>query len=112
MRSNQFGFDINWARGMSVAVDACTNLANSSWIPLATNILTDSAVRFRRPPVDELSISFLPLAMAVKRGSGNPQPAERNDNTGAAEFSRRVPALQTGQGPEAAIQSTGAFLSL
>ncbi len=49
VRSNQFGFDINWARGMSVAVDACTNLANSSWIPLATNILTDSAVHFGDP---------------------------------------------------------------
>ena len=35
VRTNQFGFNINWASGMAVIVEATTNLANPTWIPLA-----------------------------------------------------------------------------
>jgi regulation of enolase protein 1 (concanavalin A-like superfamily) len=49
LRTNQFGFIINAANGMTVAVDACTNLANPSWMPLATNTLTGSSLYFSDP---------------------------------------------------------------
>ena len=37
--TNGFGFTISWATN-AVVVEACTNLANPVWLPLATNILT------------------------------------------------------------------------
>jgi hypothetical protein len=40
LHTNQFGFNIAWARGTTVFVEACTNLANPIWTPLATNLLT------------------------------------------------------------------------
>jgi hypothetical protein len=43
VRANHFGFNISWASGMTVAVDACTNLANPTWYPLATNTLTSGS---------------------------------------------------------------------
>ena len=46
VRTNQFGFTINWSSGMTAAVDACTNLANPTWIPLATNTLTSGSLYF------------------------------------------------------------------
>ena len=49
VRTNQFGFTINWASGMTVAVDACTNLANPIWHPLATNTLTSGSAFFSDP---------------------------------------------------------------
>jgi hypothetical protein len=67
IQNNQFGFNINWASGMTVVVEASTNLANPTWSPLVTNTLT----LFQRPAVDELSWSFLPPALAVRRGSGS-----------------------------------------
>ena len=39
--TNQFGFNINWASGQTVVVEACTDLANPVWTPVATNALTD-----------------------------------------------------------------------
>ena len=49
VRSNQFGFNINWASGMTVAVDACTNLANPTWTPIITNTLTSGSLYFSDP---------------------------------------------------------------
>ena len=46
VRSNQFGFNINWASGMSVVVEACTNLANPTWSPISTNTLTSGTAYF------------------------------------------------------------------
>jgi len=40
VQSNQFGFSINWASDRVVVVEACTNLANPNWWPVATNTLT------------------------------------------------------------------------
>jgi hypothetical protein len=40
VRTNQFGFNINWASGQAVVVEACTNLANPIWQPVQTNTLT------------------------------------------------------------------------
>jgi hypothetical protein len=49
VRTNQFGFNINWASGLSIAVDACTNLANPNWSPLRTNTLTGESFYFSDP---------------------------------------------------------------
>jgi hypothetical protein len=37
IQTNQFGFNINWASGHTVVVEACTDLANPVWTPVATN---------------------------------------------------------------------------
>jgi BspA type Leucine rich repeat region (6 copies) len=46
VRTNGFGFTINWASGLTVVVEASTNLANPSWSPLATNTLTTGSAYF------------------------------------------------------------------
>jgi hypothetical protein len=46
VRTNQFGFTINWASGMTVVVEASTNLSNPGWLPLATNTLTGDTLYF------------------------------------------------------------------
>ena len=33
VRTNQFGFNIAWASGMVVVVEACANLDNPVWSP-------------------------------------------------------------------------------
>jgi hypothetical protein len=48
-RANQFGFNINWASGMIVVVEASTNLANPVWSPLATNTLASGSAYFSDP---------------------------------------------------------------
>jgi len=47
--TNQFGFNISWASGMAVAVDACTDPANPVWEPLQTNTLTGDSLYFSDP---------------------------------------------------------------
>jgi hypothetical protein len=37
--TNGFGFNILWTSGMTVVVEASTNLTSPSWVPLATNTL-------------------------------------------------------------------------
>jgi len=49
VRTNQFGFTINWAGAVTVVVEASTNLANPAWIPLATNTLTSGSAYFSDP---------------------------------------------------------------
>jgi hypothetical protein len=49
VRTNQFGFNITWASGMVVVVEASTNLANPAWIPVGTNTLTSGASYFSDP---------------------------------------------------------------
>jgi hypothetical protein len=49
MRTNQFGFNIAWASGQTVVVEACTNLANPVWSPVATNTLTGDSSYFSDP---------------------------------------------------------------
>jgi hypothetical protein len=46
IHANQFGFTINWARGMSVVVEACTNLHNPNWSPIETNTLATDSYAF------------------------------------------------------------------
>jgi hypothetical protein len=47
--AKQFGFNIAWSSGMSVAVDVCTNLADPTWYPLQSNTLTGSSLYFSDP---------------------------------------------------------------
>jgi hypothetical protein len=49
MRTNQFGFIISWATNLPVLVEACTNLGNPVWSPLATNALTGGWSYFGDP---------------------------------------------------------------
>ena len=49
VRTNQFGFTITAASGLSVVVEASTNLANPTWLPLATNTLTGGSSYFSDP---------------------------------------------------------------
>ena len=46
VQSNQFGFNIRWASGMVVAVEACTNLVNPLWSAVGTNLLSGSSSYF------------------------------------------------------------------
>jgi hypothetical protein len=58
VRTNQFGFNIAWASGRTVLVDACTNLANPLWSPMSTNILSDGASYFTDPNWSNYSARF------------------------------------------------------
>jgi hypothetical protein len=49
VRTNQFGFNINWASGQTVVVEACTNFANPVWQPVQTNTLTGGSCYFSDP---------------------------------------------------------------
>jgi hypothetical protein len=49
VRTNQFGFNINWASGQTVVVQAATNLSNPIWVPVATNALTSGTSYFSDP---------------------------------------------------------------
>ena len=46
VQTNGFGFIISWATNVSVVVEACTNLANPFWSPVATNTLTGGSSYF------------------------------------------------------------------
>jgi hypothetical protein len=39
VRTNKFGFTITGSSNLVIVVEACTNLANSSWTPVSTNTL-------------------------------------------------------------------------
>jgi hypothetical protein len=49
VQTNQFGFNITWASGQTVVVEACPNLANPVWTPLQTNTLTGDTLYFSDP---------------------------------------------------------------
>jgi len=49
VRSNQFGFNLNWAGGRTVVVEACSNLAHPDWQPVQTNTLTTGTAGFSDP---------------------------------------------------------------
>jgi len=49
VKSNQFGFNINWAGNRVVVVEAATNLANPVWVPVSTNTLVNGTSAFSDP---------------------------------------------------------------
>jgi len=46
LQSGPFGFTISWATNVPVVVEACANLSNPNWIPVATNTLTGGTSYF------------------------------------------------------------------
>ena len=49
VRTNEFGFNITWASGMVIVVEACTNLTIPVWQPIETNTLTADLIYFSDP---------------------------------------------------------------
>jgi hypothetical protein len=49
VRTNQFGFIISWATNATVVVEACTDLGNPGWSPVATNTLVEGWSYFSDP---------------------------------------------------------------
>lgn len=49
VRTNQFGFNINWASGQTVVVEASTNLSKLAWQPVQTNPFTSDSFYFSDP---------------------------------------------------------------
>jgi hypothetical protein len=49
VKSNTFGFNVSWASGMSVVVEASPTLSNPVWSPVATNNLNGGTFYFRDP---------------------------------------------------------------
>ncbi|MGA2786631.1 MAG: leucine-rich repeat domain-containing protein [Verrucomicrobiota bacterium] len=49
VRMNRFGFNITGTTNIPIVVDACTNLANSTWVPLQSCTLTNGSVYFSDP---------------------------------------------------------------
>jgi hypothetical protein len=47
--TNGFGFNISWADGLTIVVEACTNLTNPFWQPLQTNTLINGTFNFSDP---------------------------------------------------------------
>ena len=47
--THKFGFNISWASGQTVVVEASTNLANPDWQPVQTNTLTTGTAYFSDP---------------------------------------------------------------
>ncbi|MGA2247157.1 MAG: leucine-rich repeat domain-containing protein [Verrucomicrobiota bacterium] len=48
-QGQQFNFTVSWATNASIIIEACTNLADPAWTPLATNVLVNGAVNFSDP---------------------------------------------------------------
>jgi hypothetical protein len=49
VKTNAIGFIISWATNASVAVEACTSLANPAWVSVGTNTLTGGWSYFSDP---------------------------------------------------------------
>jgi hypothetical protein len=49
VRTNNFGFTVSWATNIPVVVEACTNLADPVWSPVATLTLTSGSAYFSDP---------------------------------------------------------------
>jgi hypothetical protein len=49
VQSNQFGFAITGPSNLVIVVEACTNLVNAVWVPVATNTLTGGSSYFSDP---------------------------------------------------------------
>jgi len=47
---NQFGFNITWASGFTVVIEASTSLSNPTWSPVATNTLDENGTTYFSDP--------------------------------------------------------------
>jgi hypothetical protein len=64
VRSNQFGFNINWASGMTVVVEASTSLVNPTWSSISTNIPASGSAYFSDPEWSKYPTRFYRLGSA------------------------------------------------
>jgi hypothetical protein len=58
VRTNGFEFNIAWAAGLVVVVEACANLSNPLWSPLQTNAFTGDTSYFSDPDWTNYSKRF------------------------------------------------------
>jgi len=49
VRTNQFGFNVTWARGQVVVIEASTDLPDAPWVPIQTNTLDGATLFFSDP---------------------------------------------------------------
>jgi BspA type Leucine rich repeat region (6 copies) len=63
MQTNQFGLHVTWASGMTIVVEACTNLANPNWYPVATNTLAGGSSYFSDPQWTIYPVRFYRLRL-------------------------------------------------
>src|SRR5665213_2273810 len=61
VRTNQFGFNIAWASGQTVVVEACTGLTNPLWQSVQTNTLTSDSSNFNDPQSSNYPARFYRL---------------------------------------------------
>ena len=65
VRANQFGFNVNWASGMILVVEACTNLTDVPLVSAANQHPHWRLIVFQRSRLDKSSPSFLSHHLAV-----------------------------------------------
>jgi hypothetical protein len=58
VRSNSFGFKVTWASGMSLVVEAATDVAKPAWVPLATITLQNCSGYFNDPQWGNYPLRF------------------------------------------------------
>jgi hypothetical protein len=63
-----FGFIISWATNISVVVEACTDLADPTWVPLQTNTLTGGWCYFSDPDWTNYHNRFYRLRSTAQPG--------------------------------------------
>jgi hypothetical protein len=63
LSNNQFGFNITATNNFTVVVEACANLANPVWVPIATNTLVNGSSHFSEPFQPGASARFFALIM-------------------------------------------------
>jgi hypothetical protein len=68
IRTNQFGFTITGTSGLGTVVQACTNLANPTWKPVATNVLAFGSSYFSDPQWTNYPARFYHLANTTYGG--------------------------------------------
>ena len=61
VRTNQFGFNLTWADGRPVVVEACTDLTHPVWLPVKTNTLAGGSAYFSEPQWTNYSGRFYRL---------------------------------------------------
>jgi len=57
-QSGQFSFNVNWASGQTVVIEASTSLWPAVWLPLVTNTLAGSSTNFTDPDWRDFSARF------------------------------------------------------
>ena len=58
VRTNQFGFNIAGTVDIPIMLEACTDLANPTWIPLQSCTLTNGLLYFNDPQWTNYSARF------------------------------------------------------